>query len=183
MKADIRRVVTGHDPHGRSIVLSDSTPPSYKSPSGHHRTEVWSSDATPAKIGDGADPDKRAHPLTPPDSGTAFKIVDFPPENNVSGGDETLGSHTTAKPGAHPGMHRTQTLDYCLVVDGEIHLILDGSETLMRTGDIAIQAGTNHAWSNRSSRPCRMAFFMVDGRFEPKLADTLRDLASVSRNS
>ena len=62
-------------------------------------------------------------------------------------------------------MHRTETLDYGIVLEGEIYLVLDDSETLLKPGDVVIQRGTNHAWSNRSDRVCRMAFILLDGRF------------------
>ena len=61
----------------------------------------------------------------------------------------------------HPLMHRTQSLDFAIVLSGEIYLVLDDSETLLKAGDVVIQCATNHAWSNRSDKPCRMAFVMV----------------------
>jgi uncharacterized cupin superfamily protein len=67
-------------------------------------------------------------------------------------------------------MHRTQTVDYGIVLMGEIFLVLDESETLLRAGDIVIQVGTNHAWSNRSNKVCRVAFVLVDGKFDAGLA-------------
>jgi quercetin dioxygenase-like cupin family protein len=64
----------------------------------------------------------------------------------------------------HPLMHRTDTVDYGIVLSGEIYLVLDKQETLLKAGDVVVQRGTNHAWSNRSDKPCRMAFILVDGK-------------------
>ena len=68
-------------------------------------------------------------------------------------------------------MHRTQSVDYCLVLEGEIHIVLDTGEVLMKTGDFLVERGTNHAWANRSGKPCRMLFVLVDGVFEKGLAE------------
>jgi quercetin dioxygenase-like cupin family protein len=172
MQGNIRRVVTGHDGQGRAVVVSDGQPPVYNSRPGHFRIEVWSTDSTPAVIGSTANPDLREHRLPPPPNGTALKIVDFPPDqrNAMPAAGDITQSATAFRPGSHPGMHRTETMDYCIVLDGEIYLMLDDSEILLRQGDVVVQCGTNHAWSNRSSNSCRMAFFMTDGKFDPALA-------------
>ncbi len=67
-------------------------------------------------------------------------------------------------------MHRTETIDYAIVLDGEVVLVLDQDETTVRAGDIVIQCGTNHGWANRSDRNCRIAFVLIDGKFDPQLA-------------
>ena len=72
--------------------------------------------------------------------------------------------------GRHPMMHRTETIDYAVVLDGEITLLLDDVDVQLKTGDVVIQRGTNHAWSNRSGKPCRMLYILIDGRFDPDLA-------------
>src|SRR5690606_5268320 len=69
----------------------------------------------------------------------------------------------------HARMHRTETIDYGIVLDGEITLIVDEGETVARAGDIVIQRGTNHGWANRSGRNCRIAFILIDGAFDPDL--------------
>jgi len=73
----------------------------------------------------------------------------------------------------HPLMHRTETIDYGIVIDGEMTLVLDDSEVVLKQGSVVVQRGTNHAWANRSGRPCRMLFVLVDGVFEPTIADAL----------
>ena len=73
----------------------------------------------------------------------------------------------------HPLMHRTESVDYGIVIDGEMTLVLDDSEVLLKQGSVVVQRGTNHAWANRSGRPCRMLFVLVDGTFEPSIAEAL----------
>ena len=111
-----------------------------------------------------------------PKNGTRLRIIDFPPEGDqirkLSGaeaaatfksmGDERASSAAGAP---HPLMHRTQTIDYGIVLEGEMTLMLDRSETTIQAGDIIIQLGTNHAWSNRSGKYCRMAFILIDGQY------------------
>jgi Cupin domain len=180
-QASFRRVVTGHNADGKAIFISDAPPVHAQligGPGGPTFTEIWHTSATPALIQPQlplADEDKLM--LPPPKSGTRLRVIDFPPESEairqLSGADaadkfKAMGDAqaSTAKSGApHPLMHRTETLDYGIVLDGEITLILDVEETIIRTGDIVIQAGTNHAWSNRSGRNCRMAFILIDGQF------------------
>jgi uncharacterized cupin superfamily protein len=67
-------------------------------------------------------------------------------------------------------MHRTESIDYAIILEGEMFLVLDETEVLCRTGDVVIQCGTNHAWSNRSDKPCKVAFILIDGKFDPDLA-------------
>jgi quercetin dioxygenase-like cupin family protein len=179
MAKGVRRVVTGHDVNGHAIVVSDGPPPAtYVSPNGIARCELWSTETMPATIGEESDPDSRLHTLVPPAGGVAFKIVEFPPESKDGASlqtDDFIVAVSTAASGNHPGMHRTETVDYCIVLDGQVVLVLDRSETTLRTGDVVIQCGTNHAWSNRSTKPCRIAFFMVDGHFSGALARSLQD--------
>jgi uncharacterized cupin superfamily protein len=73
----------------------------------------------------------------------------------------------------HPLMHRTETVDYGVVIDGELTLVLDEGEVLLRPGSVVVQRGTNHAWANRSGRPCRMLFVLVAGAYDPVIAATL----------
>jgi quercetin dioxygenase-like cupin family protein len=77
---------------------------------------------------------------------------------------------TFGKGGRHPLMHRTESIDYAIVLSGEITMLLDEGEVLLKAGDILVQVGTNHAWVNRSNAPAVVAFVLVDGKFEPELA-------------
>lgn len=128
----------------------------------------------PVGIDDSVDPVTEAMGLEPPAGGTNFRIVEFGPEReylsnvdaaNARAAFAALGgaAHTsTAKNAPHPFMHRTRTVDYAIVLSGEIVLVLDDEEVVMRAGDVCIQRGTNHAWSNRSDRTCVMAFVLID---------------------
>ena len=76
---------------------------------------------------------------------------------------------STYQAGTHPLMHRTETVDYAVVLEGEIYLVLDKEERLMKQGDFLVERGTNHAWSNRSGKPCKMLFVLIDGKFDPEI--------------
>ncbi|MEO0500825.1 MAG: cupin domain-containing protein [Pseudomonadota bacterium] len=183
----VRRIVTGHDADGRAVVLSDGAPPRVQGFGGGRGTvfhELWATRETPAPIEAGADePEEGAVSLPPPANGTRIRIVDFPPEDDeaeVSAEEaralfaETGAAEASRHVGAgtrHAFMHRTESIDYGIVLEGEITLILDVGETIVRTGDIVIQRGTNHGWANRSGVPARVCFVLIDGRFAPELAD------------
>lgn len=91
----------------------------------------------------------------PPKQGSYFRYVSIPP-------DKDLGIPEKIANEAHPLMHKTDTLDYIIILSGELYLILDEEETLLKTGDIVIQKGTNHAWSNRSDQPCVQLAILLD---------------------
>jgi len=180
MPGSFRRVVTGHNEAGDAIVLSDAPPArvvQVGGPAGPTFFEIWSTAGAPAPIVRGAEePVGESLVLAPPPGGTRIRIMDFPPEGEeirrlgAAGAAEKFGAMGDAavsqfKAGSHPLMHRTATVDYAIVIEGEMTMILDGSETQRRAGDVVIQRGTRHAWSNRSGRTCRMAFVLIDGRF------------------
>lgn len=180
----IRRVVTGHDENGKSIVASDSFAPAVRtSPArpGHYSTEIWRTCGAPAPVGNEPDPTTEPRQLKPPKHGTVVRVSEMPPESEaVRNFDaaaaktifESMGqvdASTFREGGRHPLMHRTETIDYGIVLSGELTLILDDGEVQLKTGDMVIQRGTNHSWSNRSDKPCVIAFILVDGKFEPGL--------------
>jgi quercetin dioxygenase-like cupin family protein len=80
---------------------------------------------------------------------------------------------TFGRGGRHPMMHRTQTLDYAVVLEGEVTMLLDDEDVPLKAGDVVIQCGTNHAWSNRSDKPCRMLYVLIDAKFDEALAKQL----------
>jgi len=133
-------------------------PREYRDP---RRLAAWSADAAARPV-----------VLEPPASGSIFRVVDFPPDKDLLGkldrgkAFEAMGAHGAMDRDAsrHPGMHRTRTVDYALVLDGEIWALMDEGEVLLKAGDCLIQRGTNHAWANRSDRPCRVAFILIDAR-------------------
>lgn len=183
MGGDVRRIVTGHDAEGAAIIARDGPPPRVIDVSGRGTVfhELWHTKSVPARIDRAsAEPEEATLTLAPPKGGVRVRIVDFPPETpelaqldpeTAKALFEQFGGaeHSTAKPGGHPFMHRTETLDYGIVLEGEITLIVDTGETLCRAGDVIVQNGTNHAWANRSGKMARMCFVLIDGEFEEVL--------------
>ncbi len=157
-----RRVVTGHDRTGKSVVLSDGPPPQHHPMHGPEVGadffEIWNSTlAVPQLRTTEPEPNDRAFTIMPV-SGHLLRIIEiYPP---AQGGKRTV-------------MHRTRTLDYVVVIQGEIVLVLDDSEVTLRPGDVVVQRGTDHAWENRSSKPARMAFFHLDAQFDEELLERL----------
>ena len=170
----VRRVVTGHDAEGRSILVSDGPAPNVKEMPGFPGlalTDLWETKGAPADNevkGDAAD---RPIHLEPPANGTIVRVVEFPPDStrpksgDPSAGFKAIGAgHVQDKHSADPMMHRTATVDYAIVLRGEITAIMDKGETLLRAGDVLIQRGTNHSWSVRGNEPCLVAFVLVSAR-------------------
>jgi quercetin dioxygenase-like cupin family protein len=148
-----RRIVTGHDASGRSVVLSDGPNPKTLDIGTAAFHEVWITDAMPVPIA-AEEPETTDRPVRVP-----------PPANGV------MVRYTEMAPGGESPMHRTETVDVGVVLEGETWLLLDdGSETLVGPGDAVVQRGTMHAWANRSDRPVRMLFVLIDGT----IADELR---------
>jgi hypothetical protein len=183
MPATVRRIVTGHDVEGRSIVQEDGAPARVVTLGGESGTtfhEVWNTRSTPAAIDRASgEPAEAGIALLPPAGGTRIRILDIPPDDGtvaalpreaVRALFEAIGAgHALAEDPPHPLMHRTETIDYGIVLEGEVVLILDDSETIVRAGEVVIQRGTSHAWANRSTRNARIAFILIDGRFEDGL--------------
>jgi mannose-6-phosphate isomerase-like protein (cupin superfamily) len=166
----VRRIVTGHR-QGRAVVLYDSAAPNQKlrQASGLVSTLLWVTDETPADISASADRAACEIGVPPPPSGSVFRIVDFPPERGTRSRDAILaemgvGDHGDAR---HPAMHRTRSVDYAIVLEGEIDMLLDEGEVHLEAGDVLVQQGTNHAWVNRSAAPCRIAFVLIDAKEFP----------------
>jgi len=155
-----RRVVTGHDENGRSVVLSDGPPPIRRTlpADGVAFSEIWQTDATPADILPREPHEPTDHDLVvpPPPGGTRIRINEFQPGFLDAGGLQSP-------------VHRTESVDYGIVLEGEIVLVLDDSEVILRAGDIVVQRGTSHAWANRSQSMCRVAFVLIDGVFASEL--------------
>jgi hypothetical protein len=180
-----RRIVTGHDLDGAAIILSDGQPDRVLSVSenGPIFYELWNTRESPAIIDrQGREPSESGIILAPPAGGTRIRILDIAPENeDLASMDaesarehfEQIGARAASSFGdgkaRHPFMHRTETIDYGIVLQGEITLIVDADETVVRTGDVVIQRGTNHAWANRSGEVCRIAFILIDGSYQDGL--------------
>ncbi len=171
MPRQTRRVITGHDEHGKAIVVADNSTPNVKVRKVGNLTStlVWVTDATPANLESASDPSLRETGVAPPPGGSILRIVDFPPEveagtlDNAAMLREMGLSGTANDAGArHASMHRTRSIDYAVVLEGEIDMLLDDSEVHLKAGDVLIQRATNHAWVNRSETPCRIAFVLID---------------------
>lgn len=178
----VRRIVTGHDAQGRAIIQEDGPVPRVREIGGAGGVrfhEVWNTRATPAPIDAASgEPEEDGIVLAPPKNGTRIRVVDFPPEGDrpdklrederrarfaeIGAADAVVTGEAGRR---HAHMHRTETIDYGIVLDGEVTLIMDDGETIVRAGEIVVQRGTNHAWANRSGRPCRIAFVLIDGEF------------------
>jgi hypothetical protein len=185
--ANVRRIVTGHDASGRAIVLSDGPPPHVTRPPqqpGLAFHELWNTSACPAPVtASEPEPTDLHRDTAPPANGTIIRIVDIPPEGRDGPAFdketaralfEKVGLAENAEhtiPGRHPLMHRTESIDYGIVLDGEVVLLLDEAEVALKTGDVVVQRGTIHAWANRSPRSVRMLFVLTDGAFDPALAE------------
>jgi len=168
----IRRVVTGHDARGRAVVVMDGQAANVlhrPSRPGVALTDLWATSGTPAARTDG-DPVDRPVVLHPPPGGTVFRIIQFDPEDPgaVAHADgvtafAAMGAAGTVVAGArHPYMHRTDTVDYALILQGSITMLLDDEDVELSAGDVVIQNGTSHAWANRGHAPCLMAFVLID---------------------
>jgi len=161
----VRRIVTGHR-DGKAVVIYDSAAPNQKlrQASGLVSTLLWVTDETPADISGTADRAAGDIGVPPPANGSIFRVVDFPPEQGARSREAILREMGVAGQGAarHHGMHRTRSIDYAIVIEGEIDMLLDDSEVHLKAGDVLVQQGTNHAWANRGSAPCRIAFVLID---------------------
>ena len=148
-RPQIRRVVTGHDRNNVAKVIVDATATNTKTPrEGVASTLMWCTDAMPADIAVGdniEDMGARILGTAPPENGSRFIVMEF-------------------APGIASEMHRTETIDYIAVLDGEIDMDMDDSTVKLRAGDVMVQRGTNHAWINRSKAPVRLAIVLLDAK-------------------
>ncbi len=174
MARPVRRLVTGHDDNGKAICIMDGAAGNIlERPSrpGVALTNIWQADRTPAPIDAEGDPVDGDFVLHPPAGGSVFRVIEFWPEDpealaKIDGAAAfaEMGAAGNVVEGArHPFMHRTDTVDYAVVLQGEITMLLDDTEYLLKAGDTVVQRGTNHAWSNQSDDVCVMAFVLIDG--------------------
>jgi mannose-6-phosphate isomerase-like protein (cupin superfamily) len=161
----VRRIVTGENALGRSVFVSDGPTPNHTTDPGTPRAQVvWVTGEAAVPGGDPA-PAGQAFPFHSKE-GSLLRVVDFPADETYDTAHlaRFLDDHGVRDKGdaRHFWFHKTQSLDYAIVLEGEIYALMDEGETLMRPGDILIQRATNHSWSNRSGKPCRMAFVLLD---------------------
>ncbi|MSQ23406.1 MAG: cupin domain-containing protein [Chloroflexi bacterium] len=172
MPGKVRRIVTAINASGRSYIWSDTQLPTGEIAAGQPmRAGLWLTDSAPASNAGLADPvpDGDIPRIAPQHrGGTVFRITDFVPESISRRDPRDLaerGARVTAdRSEKNPGFHATDTVDYAICLEGEIWAVMDEDETLMQPGDVLIQRGTYHAWSNRSDSVCRMAFILIDAQ-------------------
>jgi uncharacterized cupin superfamily protein len=173
----VRRIVTIDDDEGKSVAIADGSAPDVRGDParpGFSSVRIWVTDSSPVRIGAYRDAVLRPHTIEPPRGGSVCRVVTFPPDDTFRGkvgakeveafframGSPAASTYSADAP--HPYMQKTRTLDFCLILEGEITLVLDTAEVHLKAGDTVVQRGTNHAWSNRSKKPCRIAFSLHD---------------------
>ena len=173
MVKKIRRVITGHDKDGKAVIIKDSDAEnivtSEHRPGG--RTNLWRTTNMPACYGGDKDEADAKFDVEPPPNGVNFRISEFPPEDpeimarldGTKAFGEVGAAHRVVQGARHPFMHRTETVDYGIVLEGEIDMLMDDEDVHLKAGDVIIQRGTNHAWANRYDKLCRIAFILIDG--------------------
>jgi mannose-6-phosphate isomerase-like protein (cupin superfamily) len=170
----VRRVLTGHDAEGKSVFIADGPAPNVKemaSMPGLALTDLWETGAAPASNAGDADAAARPVRLEPPRSGTILRIVEFPPDSawrqgaDAKAAFQSIGAgHAKDRASSDPMMHKTSTVDYIVVLKGEIYAIMEKGEKHLKAGDILVQRGTNHSWSVRGNEPCIVAAILVSAK-------------------
>ena len=167
MPRESRRVVTGHDADGKSIVIIDGPP----TPAG----AFWFTEAAPADNGAVGDAAQLVRKLEPPLGGTIFRYAVIPPEDLSVPAEERErttarlfaqmdATHCRADTSRHPGMHKTRTVDYVVLLSGEVTMLLDKGEVNLKPFDVVVQRGTSHAWVNKGKEPAILAAVLVDAK-------------------
>jgi mannose-6-phosphate isomerase-like protein (cupin superfamily) len=170
--SEIHRVVTTLGADNKSTTLADSQVTLNVSPSGNGSANLWVTNSSPPGFSFTEDTGKPTG-FNPPDNGTVLRVVEFPP---LKPGEEAklppdlmmklVGDHAPARgvPVSHPLMHRTRTVDYAIIMSGEIDMMLDDKTVHLKAGDVVVQQATNHAWLNHTSEPCRVIFVLMDSK-------------------
>jgi mannose-6-phosphate isomerase-like protein (cupin superfamily) len=170
---DIRRVVTGLDAGSKSIVQFDGQVPLTPAGFGIKAVNLWITDSYPAGFSFKDDPATKPIGISPPDNGTKFRIVEFPPLDAATEAtmdpqflQKAVGERAPRRglPVTHPLMHRTRSVDYAVILSGEIEMKLDDVTVPLKPGDVVVQQATNHAWVNRGTQPCRILFVLMDAK-------------------
>jgi uncharacterized cupin superfamily protein len=176
----VRRIVCIDDDNGKSKAIADGPSRDVRTDParpGFTSTRIWVTDRTPARINGVRETLDTPHTLEPPPGGSVCRVMTFPPDDTFKGkvgakevqayfaGMGSPGASTYSAKAPHPYMQKTRTLDFCLILEGEITLVLDTEEVHLKAGDTVVQRGTNHAWSNRSNKPCVIAFSSHDGKY------------------
>jgi len=171
--SDIRRVVTGLDTDNKTSTLFDSRLTLKPGPYGIAAVNLWITDSYPPTLTFNDDPAAKPIGISPPDNGTKLRVVEFPPLDPATEAKlepnflmKSVGDRAPARglPVKHPLMHRTRSLDYAVVLSGEIDMMLDASLVHLKPGDVVVQQATNHGWINHGTQPCRILFVLMDSK-------------------
>jgi hypothetical protein len=171
--SDIRRVVTGLDANNKAVVQFDERMTLTPGPYGSAGLNLWLTDSYPPDFSFKDDPAKKPIGISPPDNGTKVRVVEFGPIDAATEAKiepdfvmKLVGARvpTRGLPVKHPLMHRTRTLDYAVILSGEIDMMLDDTAVHLSQGDVVVQQATNHAWVNRGTQPCRILFVLMDSK-------------------
>jgi mannose-6-phosphate isomerase-like protein (cupin superfamily) len=171
--SEIRRVVTGLADGDKAVALFDSSVPLNPGKSGQPAANLWITDSSPPGFSFKDDAAKKPLGLSPPDGGTVIRVVEFQPLDPAKEAQmdpqfmmKVVGDHAPARglPVKHPLMHRTRTVDYAVILSGEIDMMLDDSVVHVKAGDVVVQQATNHAWINRGKEPVRVLFVLMDSK-------------------
>ena len=174
MARKFRRVVTGNDADGKAICVSDEEATAIlQRPArpGVTMTNLWRTTTTPAEFDGPEETVGGPFLLHPPENGSVFRVIEFEPEDQEvlatldgkAAFSDMGAAHAIVEDARHPFMHRTDSVDYAIILKGEIDMLLDDSEVHLKEGDMLVQRGTNHAWSNRGTESCFVAFVLIDG--------------------
>lgn len=176
LSSPIRRVVTGKDALGKACTMIDGVAGAVhrREETGITNTLLWVTDSNPADLSNREDAASKKIGIAPPPGGTIFRVIEFAPEKEIKADYATrlrifqgIGlapeGESREKP-RDPAMHRTRTVDYAVILAGEIDMLLDDSEVHLKAGDVVVQRGTNHAWVNRGDAPCQVAFILIDAK-------------------
>jgi naringenin degradation protein FdeH len=171
--SEIHRVVTTLDANNRSTTLIDRVETLSVAKSGNAGVLLWTTNSLPAGFSFTADTAQKEIGINPPDNGTLFRVVEFAPLDTATEAKlpsnlmmNLVGEHAPARgvPVSHPLMHRTRTVDYAIIMSGEIDMMLDDKTVHLKAGDVVVQQATNHAWINHGKEPCRVIFVLMDSK-------------------
>ena len=170
--SDIHRVVTGLDANNKSTTLFDSRVTLEVGKSGNPGAVLWITDSYPLGFSQ-QDTAQRPIGIPPPANGTVIRVVEFPPIDDAKLAKmdpnfmmKVVGDNAPVRGGpvSNPLMHRTRTVDYGIIMSGEIDMMLDDKTVHLKAGDVVVQQATNHAWLNHGKEPCRVIFVLMDSK-------------------
>lgn len=177
MLKDRRRIVTGHNASGKSVVFIDGPPARNFGTDTRGLAEIWNTDGTPVDSHDATDRADIGVVLSPVSNGSKFRFFAIAPEDASLSDEEreariaerfaAMGAaHERPDTSRHPAMHKTKTIDYIILLSGKVSLLLDDDERELKPFDVVVQRGTNHAWINTGTEPALLAAVLIDSDIE-----------------